>query len=102
MSEPLKIPKELFSRQNLEELCLTRKADYSGWVSLEYHHLPPEIAQLPTLKKLWLFSSNLRGLPKELAALKKLEELDLSNNEYMSEFPLVITAIGKPACAQAQ
>ena len=93
MTEPLKIPKELFSRKNLEVLNLSGYPYENGNSSWVDYHLPPQIAQLPTLKKLKLSSTNLLGLPKELATLKKLEELDLSNNRHMSEFPLVITQL---------
>jgi hypothetical protein len=57
-------------------------------------HVPPEICQLTTLRRLNLSSNFFRGsLPAELGNLVKLETLMLSDNEFIAPLPRSISAL---------
>jgi len=72
-----KIPKELFSLENLTELFLT---------STLIDNLPREIKNLKNLKKLSIDNTKISQLPEEIAKLKNLEYLNIDDTK-IEEIP---------------
>ena len=92
-----KIPDNVFSQTNLEELNVSNN-QLTGSIQAEIRHLqnlrildasnnlmtgvPAEVGQLQNLEILNLSNNQLTGLPYELGNLKNLKTLNISGNNY--------------------
>jgi len=109
-----KIPENVFSQTNLEELDVSGN-NLTGAIQGEIRHLaklkyldasdnqmtgvPAEIGQLSNLEFLDLSNNKLTGLPYELGNLQNLKTLDISGNDY-SEQDLKVIADRLPGGVQ--
>ena len=97
LEEALKNPNKVYRLNLGNQKNLPKKFDLSVFKNLETIYLNREknlnltnaiviLGKLPGLKNLHLESDNLKSLPAEILVLKKLEYLNLNNNQ-LNEIP---------------
>jgi len=80
---------EIIAEKGLTEFNLGEAIDAKYWSHI--HTLPPSIAKLKKVKKLFLYGSNIKRIPPEIGEMDALEEFTPYTSYNLHWFPYEIT-----------